>query len=152
MTTEGFRMGLTEEEYDFLSNHRGGLFDNLQAIAGGVPRSLTPVEEAHETARRAHEDLVLIVPSRTHRLLYLAATAKAATEARDKLLEELLLTMMEWHQSENGLWGWVPIAPYFLDYLADLVGLTTPTVRARYERLRQETYAKLNADEEKADA
>lgn len=140
-------MGLTEEELDFLRGHRGGLFDSLQATIEGR-KHVTVVEEVHEAAKTVMDDFVLAYPNRMHRLLYLAATAKAATKARDRLLEELLLTMMEWHQSETtGEWGWVPIAPYYLDYLADLVGLSAPTVRAWYDRLRHATWHRLNDKE-----
>ena len=143
--------GLTDEEEDFLRYHRGGIFDSLQATIDGR-KHVTVVEEAHEKAKEAMDDLIVVVPSRTHRVLYLAATAKAATEARDKLLEEIMLTMMGWHQSDDsGVWGWVPVLSYDLEYLADLVGLTVQTVRRRYDALMKSTYVKLNAEKE-ADA
>lgn len=117
---------LTDEERDFLRDHRGGLFGILLNHSG-------PKGEANQIAADAVATIETKIPSRTERLLVFGALAAKLQQSRNDLVREILRTNDHWVRRDDGRWCGLAWQVHEIDALASLSGLSVSTLN-RWER------------------
>lgn len=115
---------LSEEEREFMSSHRGGVFAILDGDEGAI-------HEARAAVAKLIEGIEELYPSRTERLLILSAFAHLTVHARDELLDEIIDTRYEWRQRDDGTWSALSWEVYERRQLASLADLGERAIHAR---------------------
>jgi hypothetical protein len=124
---------LTDKELDFLRDHRGG----IGAILGSGP---SPKGDVRDAVAQLMAELEVRYPSRTERLLIVAAFAELATAERDRLLDEVIDTRFRWAADWKGGLQSMAWNPYDIDWLASAANLSRQTVRKRVDRVARASY------------
>jgi hypothetical protein len=126
--------GLTEIERDFLREYRGSIGDILSGSQNDA------ISLADAAAAGSMKQMGNRYPARTERLLVFAAIERAAKEARDALLYEILLKSFSWVKRErDGEWCGMAIEPYERNALAELAGLSKQTVTKMFKKAHIES-------------
>lgn len=123
---------LTDEEREFLSSHRGGVFAILNGDEGAV-------RDAREGIAKILEHLTVLYPSRTERLLVFAVMADLTHHARDELLDEVIASRFQWRQRDDGSWGALAWETREKDQLSSLSGLGRRAIQERVKRVIRST-------------
>lgn len=130
---------LTDEEREFMSAHRGGIFAILDGDDGAVGDARAAVASLIKTIEERY-------PSRTERLLIFATFAHLTLHARDELLDEIIATRFNWNlNTHSGEWCALAWNPHEKDQLVSLANLARQTINARIKRVVKSTLEEAQA-------
>lgn len=133
---------LTDEEREFMSSHRGGIFTILDGGEGAVGDARAAVTTLIKTIETRY-------PSRTERLLIFATFAHLTLHARDELLDEIITSRFDWQiNTHTGEWCALAWNPHEKDQLASLANLARPTINARIKKVVRSTLDEAQAEED----
>lgn len=133
---------LTDEEREFMSSHRGGIFAILNGGEGAVQDARSAVAELIKTIEARY-------PSRTERLLIFSTFAHLTTHARDELLDEILATRFNWRRrTRDGEWCALAWETHETNQLVSLANLARQTINVRIKRVAASTLDEAKAADE----